>query len=83
MSDYNIEAIYNSLELPAGARFYFRNVLYEVAELEGESRGCSKCEFDNKNEREICEVMNCNSCRHDKNIYFKEVTEAEERHNNE
>lgn len=34
MSDYNIEAIYNSLELPVGTRFYFRNVLYEVAELE-------------------------------------------------
>ena len=83
MSNYNIEKIYNSLELPVGTRFYFRNVLYEVAELGDETWGCPKCGFDNENEREICEVMNCNSCRYGKNIYFKEVAEAEEQHNNE
>ena len=77
----NIEEIYNSLELPVGTRFLFRNVPYEVVELDDEAWGCSECEFDdenNENKKEICEVMNCN-CRQDKKvIFFKEVGETGE-----
>ena len=80
MNKCAIEEIYNSLELPIGTKFYFRDRLYEVAELEEEWLwGCSKCEFDDENKEDICEVMNCNYCRHDrKYIYFKEAEEAKE-----
>lgn len=78
MSEHSIEEIYNSLELPIGTRFRFGDTLLEVVELEGEAWGCSKCEFDDENKEEICEVMNCNRRHDDKCTYFKEVEEAEE-----
>ena len=77
MSEHNIEEIYRSLELPVGTRFHFRNVPYEVAELEDEAWGCSQCAF--AGEEDLCGVMNCHNCRHDKKFtFFKEVRETEE-----
>lgn len=35
MSEYDIEELENSLELPIGTKFYFRNILFEVVEFEG------------------------------------------------
>lgn len=81
---FSIEKIYNSLELPIGTRFHFRNVPYEVVELENEAWGCSECEFDDENDEnkeEICEVMNCNYRQDKKVIFFKEVEEVEENNN--
>ena len=80
---FSLEKIEDSLELPIGSRFYYKGRIYEVAELEEKwSWGCSKCEFDDDNKEDICEVMNCNYCRHDKKyIYFKEVKEVEENNN--
>ena len=77
----NIEEIYNSLELPVGTRFLFRNVPYEVVELEDEAWGCSECEFDDENKKEICEVMNCNYRQDKKVIFFKEIEETKEKNN--
>lgn len=72
-----IEDIVRSLEFPIGTKFYFKNTLLEVAELEDDGWGCSQCAF--AGEEDLCGVMNCHNCRHDqKFIYFKEVKETEE-----
>lgn len=52
----DIEDFECSIELPIGIKFYFWDHLYEVAELEDEIWGCSKCAFPKE---DICEVMNC------------------------
>ena len=69
--------IISTVELPIGTRFYFRGCLYEVVELGGGKWDCSQCEFDNRYDEAICEVMNCDkSERHDgKYVYFNEVKE--------
>ena len=77
MKYYDVGAIEKSLELPIGARFRFRDTLFEVAEAnEGRMHpwGCSKCAFPKE---DICEVMNCGRRhRHDgKCTYFKEIEE--------
>ena len=85
MKYYDVEAIEKSFELPIGARFRFRDTLFEVAEA-NEGRmypwGCSKCAFNKDDAEEICLVMKCDGydgCRHDqKYIYFKEVEETKE-----
>ena len=76
-----IEEIEKSLELPIGARFYLRDTLFEVAELdEGEEWGCSRCAL--AGEENICEVMNCNHYRQDKKrIFFKEVEATKDKTN--
>lgn len=75
-----IKNIDQSLELPIGTRFYFRNCLYEVVEIEDRKWGCSQCGLSK--EEEICEVFNCNYCRCDnKNIFFKEIKETEDENN--
>lgn len=78
MSDYNIEAIYSSLELPIGTRFYFRDSLLEAVGSEESEYCCEKCAFYKRKEDKMCQVMNCFS--RDQKIYFffKEVTEVEE-----
>lgn len=80
-----IEEIENSLELPIGTRFYFRDHIYEVAEANKprmNQLACSKCAFNKRDKKEICLVMICDSYRHDKKyIYFKEVKEIEEENN--
>ena len=86
MKYYDVGAIEKSLELPIGARFRFRDTLFEVAEAnEGRMHpwGCSKCALNKEGEEEICLIMKCDGCgcgyRHDqKFIYFKEVKEAED-----
>ena len=74
----DIEDIVRSLEFPIGTRFYFKNTLLEVAELEDDGWGCSQCAF--AGEEDICGVMNCGRRhRHDsKCTYFNEVNETEE-----
>ena len=73
---YDFTDIVRSVELPIGTRFYFRDTLYEVAELETGKWGCSPCAFDNKYNKAICKVMRCNAYRDDgKSICFKEVKE--------
>ena len=42
MSEYDIEELENSLELPIGAKFYFRNILFEVVEFKGGGLGLPK-----------------------------------------
>ena len=78
----DIEDFECSIELPIGIRFYFWDHIYEVAELEDEIWGCSKCALNKEGVEEICLIMKCDGydgCRHDqKYIYFKEVKEAEE-----
>ena len=70
-----IEDTERNLELPTGSRFYFRNRLLEVAELEDDGWGCSQCAF--AGEEDLCGIMNCHNCRHDKKlIFFKEVEET-------
>lgn len=88
MKYYDVGAIEKSFELPIGARFRFRDTLFEVAEAnEGRMHpwGCSKCALNKEGEEEICLIMKCDGygCgygyRHDqKFIYFKEVKETEE-----
>lgn len=86
MKYYDIGAIEDGFELPIGARFRFRDTLFEVAEAnEGRMRpwGCSKCAFNKEGVEEVCLVMKCDGygcdCRHDqKYIYFKEVEETKE-----
>ena len=80
-----IEEIEKSLELPIGARFYLRDTLFEVAEVdEGKVQlwGCSKCAFNEEDKEEICLVMKCDGYdgrRHDqKFVYFEEVEETKE-----
>ena len=73
---YDFTDIVRSVELPIGTRFYFRDRLYEVAELEHGKWGCSPCVFDNRYDKAICKVMRCNAYRcDDKSIYFKKVKE--------
>ena len=68
----DIEEIGRSLELPIGTRFYCRDCLYEVAELEDDGWGCSQCVLAGN--EAICEIMKCNDCRYDKKrIFFKEI----------
>ena len=76
----DIEDFECSIELPIGIRFYFWDHIYEVAELEDEIWGCSKCAFPNE---DICVAMNCDrQHRHDgKCTYFKEVEKSEENNN--
>ncbi len=88
MSEYDIEELENSLELPIGAKFYFRNILFEVVEFEGEGVwGCPNCAFSysRRNEGAMCEIMQCTGYRHDGNkpTYFKEVTKIEGGKNDE
>ena len=86
MKYYDVGAIEKSLELPIGARFRFRDTLFEVAEADEERTnpwGCPKCAFNKEGMEEVCLVMKCDGygCdyRHDqKFIYFKEVKETEE-----
>ena len=85
MKYYDAGAIEKSFELPIGARFRFRDTLFEVAEANEERMhpwGCPKCAFNKEGAEEVCLVMKCDGydgCRHDqKFIYFKEVKEAEE-----
>ena len=81
MSRFNIQILDESLELPIGARFYFRNNLFEVAEFKKGGYGCSECAFSRskRNEEEICDIVKCAIDRHDdKSIYFREVFETEE-----
>ena len=77
-----IEEIEDSLEIPIGTRFYFRNHIYEVAEANepiNNQWDCSECAFNKRDKNEICLVMFCDGYRHDKKyIYFKEVEETEE-----
>lgn len=82
MSEHDIEEIEYSLELPIGTRFYFRDSLLEVVGSEESEYCCERCAFYKRKEDKMCQVMNCFS--RDQKIYFffKEVTEAEERHNN-
>lgn len=77
MSEYDIEELENSLELPIGAKFYFRNILFEVVEFEGEGIwGCPKCAFNKRDGDMLCDIVRCTGNRHDgKSIYFKEVKE--------
>lgn len=85
MNGYGIIAIEDSLDLPIGTKFYFRDNLFEVAEFKGGVWGCPECAFSpsKRNEGGICAVMDCNAHRHDdKFVYFKEVKEIEEQHNN-
>ena len=76
----DIEDFECSIELPIGIRFYFWDHIYEVAELEDEIWGCSKCAFPNE---DICVAMNCDRRhrRDGKCTYFKEVEKAEENNN--
>ncbi len=78
---FNPENVEHSVDLPIGTRFYFRGILLEVAESEdGKAWYCSKCVLCEKGEAELCQIMNCNYCRHDgKYAYFKEVAEAEKK----
>lgn len=81
MSRSNIQTLDDSLELPIGARFYFRNSLFEVAEFKEKGYGCSECAFSRskRNEEEMCDIVKCAFDRHDdKSIYFKEVKETKE-----
>ena len=80
-----IEEIEKSRELPIGARFYLRDTLFEVAEVdEGKVQlwGCSKCAFNEEDKEEICLVMKCDGYdgrRPDqKFVYFEEVEETKE-----
>ena len=88
MKYYDIGAIEDGFELPVGARFRFRDTLFEVAEAnEGRTNpwGCSKCAFNKEGMEEVCFVMKCDGyddCRHDnKYIYFKEVEGIGEKRN--
>ena len=85
MKYYDIGAIEDGFELPVGARFLFRDTLFEVVEAnEGRMHpwGCSKCAFNKEGMEEICLIMKCDGyddCRQDKKyIYFKEVEETKE-----
>ena len=85
MKYYDAGVIEDGFELPVGARFRFRDTLFEVAEVdEGKVQlwGCSKCAFNEGDKEEICLVMKCDGydgCRHDqKFVYFKEVEETKE-----
>lgn len=83
MKYYDIGAIEDGFELPVGARFRFRDTLFEVVEADGGRTnpwGCSKCAFNKEGAEEICLVMKCDGygcgCRHDQKFtYFKEVGE--------
>lgn len=79
----NIEEIEHSIEMPVGTRFYFRNRLYEVVESKGWMMwDCPKCAISEKGKEELCRVMNCDYKRHDeKNVYFKEVEQSNEKDN--
>lgn len=91
MKYYDVGAIEKSFELPIGARFRFRDTLFEVVEAdEGRTNpwGCPKCAFNKEGVEEVCLVMKCDGygcgCRHDqKFIYFKEVKETEEEESGE
>ena len=79
---YDYSDIVRSVEMPIGTRFYFRNCLYEVAELKDGKQDCSQCAFDTRYTEAICGVMKCNDYRHDgKCVFFKEVEETEEENN--
>ena len=85
MKYYDIGAIEDGFELPVGARFRFRDTLFEVVEAnEGRTNpwGCSKCAFNKEGMEEVCLIMKCDGyddCRQDKKyIYFKEVEETKE-----
>ena len=84
MKYYDIGAIEDGFELPTGARFRFRDTLFEVVEAdEGRTNpwGCSKCAFNKEGTEEVCLVMKCDGhgCRRDqKYIYFKEVGGGEQ-----
>ena len=76
----DIENFENSLEFQIGTRFYFRNTLYEVAEMKDRIWGCSKCQC--AREGDICELMNCNYYRHDKKrTFIKKVEQSKEENN--
>ena len=80
---FNFSGIRRSIELPIGARLYLRGTLLEVVESKnGMAWDCSKCAFYKNEEKEICHVMKCNDCRHDKKfIFFKEIEETKEENN--
>ena len=85
MKYYDIGAIEDGFELPIGARFHFRDTLFEVVEAdEGRTYpwGCSKCAFNKEGAEEVCLIMKCDGyggSRQDKKyIYFKEVEETKE-----
>ena len=77
------ENVWRSIDLPIGTRFYFKDTLLEVAESEdGKAWYCAKCVLGDRNEAELCQIMNCNYCRRDnKYTYPKEVKEIEETDN--
>lgn len=77
----SIEAIEDSLDLPIGTKFYFRNNLFEVVEFKEGIWGCPGCAFSisKRNEEEMCNIMECTDSRRDgKTVCFKEVVKAEE-----
>lgn len=81
---FDSEDIEYSLELPIGMRFYFKNQLYEVVELNSRIR-CPECAFFNEFLNDpMCQIMLCNKKdRHDKkHIFLKEVKELEGETNN-
>ena len=77
---FSIEKIEDSLKLPIGTRFYFKDTLLEVAESEdGREWYCAKCALCKNDEAELCQIMNCDEYRHDdKHTFFKEVKEMRE-----
>ena len=85
MKYYDVGVIEDGFELPVGARFRFRDTLFEVVEADEERTnpwGCSKCAFNKEGVEEVCLIMKCDGyddCRQDKKyIYFRGVEETKE-----
>lgn len=81
MSPRDIEESEYSLELPIGAKLYYKNRLLEVVESEEDKLRCLECAFFKEFfDEPMCQINKCFRFeRHDrKRIIFKGVKEIEE-----